>query len=181
MQELSLFLPALPNVRTRESLTDLSLSLSWPACRFLDLMFSWSSPPFYIRVDHISFLTVLVNLCTIHIGNHCGVDLSERELLQLASSWSHLEIFVVGARDGSTASSGGCMAPRTMQVACQIVLQVRMRMGTPILRWPSPGGRRRARIIDRGVCRCALDVPSRWPFSWVPTEAWLGCFRPREG
>ena len=186
MQELSLFLPTLPNVRTHESCTDLAFSFPWPACRFLDVMFSRSSPPFYIRVDHLSSLTVLFNLCTIHIGNYCGVDLSERELLQLASSSSRLEIFVVGAGGGCTASSalaseGVCIAPRTMQVACQAELQVRTRVGTPIRRWPGPGSRRRARIADRGVCRGVLDAPSRWPFSWVSAEAWLGCFRPREG
>ena len=55
-----------------------------------------NSPPHYITFDRLRPLTVFVNIQSITLDIPCGVDLNERELLTLASSWPHLEKFEVG-------------------------------------------------------------------------------------
>ncbi|KAI9567216.1 hypothetical protein HD554DRAFT_1008723 [Boletus coccyginus] len=63
-------------------------------------------PPYYITFDHLRPLTVFANILTIDVDLGCGVDLNERELLCLASSWPRLECFSVCSRQHWTASSG---------------------------------------------------------------------------
>ena len=55
-----------------------------------------SAPPYYITFDRLHPLTVFINIKSITLDIPCGVDLNERELLCLASSWPHLETFEVG-------------------------------------------------------------------------------------
>ena len=56
-------------------------------------------------VDRLRPLTVFVNIKSIVLNMPCGMDLNERELLCLASSWPHLEIFEVGKNYDWTPSS----------------------------------------------------------------------------
>ena len=65
-----------------------------------------NSPPYYITFDRLRPLTVFANIQSITLDIPCGVDLNERELLVLASSWPHLEIFEVG-EDYDWATSSG--------------------------------------------------------------------------
>ncbi|KAI9574109.1 hypothetical protein HD554DRAFT_2309665 [Boletus coccyginus] len=65
-------------------------------------------PPYYITFDHLRPLTVFANiriLC-IRVDLYCGVDLNERELLCLASSWPRLISLSVSSRQHWPASSG---------------------------------------------------------------------------
>ena len=68
--------------------------------------------PYNITFDHLRPLTVFQNIKTILLDVECGVDLNERELLRLASSWPHLEHFEVGGeehswRESSAITPGG--------------------------------------------------------------------------
>ncbi|KAI9567238.1 hypothetical protein HD554DRAFT_1011308 [Boletus coccyginus] len=63
-------------------------------------------PPYYITFDHLRPLTVFANIRSISIDICCGVDLNERELLSLASSWPRLERFSVCDHHHWTPSSG---------------------------------------------------------------------------
>ena len=65
-----------------------------------------NSPPYYITFDRLRPLTVFVNIKSITLDIPCGVDLNERELLTLASSWPHLEEFEV-CKDYDWATSSG--------------------------------------------------------------------------
>ncbi|KAI9567239.1 hypothetical protein HD554DRAFT_2173575 [Boletus coccyginus] len=60
---------------------------------------------YYITFDHLRPLTIFVNITSIVLTIPCGVDLSEYELLHLASSWPHLATFEVGKDYDWTASS----------------------------------------------------------------------------
>jgi len=63
-------------------------------------------PPYYVTFDHLRPLTVFANILVILIDLGCGVDLNERELLCLASSWPRLNSFSVCSNQHWTASSG---------------------------------------------------------------------------
>ncbi|KAF8552920.1 hypothetical protein OG21DRAFT_1510909 [Imleria badia] len=61
--------------------------------------------PYHITFDHLHPLTAFVNIRSINVDICCGVDLNERELLRLASSWPYLEHFLVCDYKHWTASS----------------------------------------------------------------------------
>ncbi|KAI9567224.1 hypothetical protein HD554DRAFT_2329288 [Boletus coccyginus] len=96
---MSLFV-SLQEACTHESLNDLSLVV----------VNAYETPlanasPYYITFDHLRPLTVFLNIKSITLDIPCGTHLSERELLRLASSWPHLELFKVGGEHGWPESS----------------------------------------------------------------------------
>lgn len=64
------------------------------------------SRPYYITFERLLPLTVFVNIKSITLDVPWGMNLNERELLNLASSWPHLEWLEVGERSYWTPSSG---------------------------------------------------------------------------
>jgi len=61
--------------------------------------------PYYVTFDLLRPLAIFVNIKDIKLNIPCSMDLNERELLLLASSWPHLEKFKVGKDHGWLASS----------------------------------------------------------------------------
>jgi len=61
-------------------------------------------PPYYMTFDHLRPLTVFSNAQVINVSPGCGVDLNERELLRLASSWPHLKHFSLCSPHWTTSS-----------------------------------------------------------------------------
>ncbi|KAF8551999.1 hypothetical protein OG21DRAFT_204611 [Imleria badia] len=94
--ELKSFLAVLPGACSHKSLSKILIA-PYSTGRVL--------PPYHISFHHLRPLAVFANIRIIHLMIPCGLDLSERELLQLASSWPLLEVLIVGKNEGSTASS----------------------------------------------------------------------------
>ena len=65
-----------------------------------------NSPLYNITFERLRPLMVFVNIQSIALHIPCGVDLNERELLILASSWPQLETFELG-EDYDWATSSG--------------------------------------------------------------------------
>ena len=106
VQELISFFAVLQESCAHNALTGLNFILDQS---FADFLSSWSSvsdPPYYITFDHLHPLTVFANILVIDVSLCCGVDLNERELLCLASSWPRLKSFSVCSNQHWTASSG---------------------------------------------------------------------------
>lgn len=63
--------------------------------------------PYHINFHNLRSLTDFANIQAtgINITISCGIDLCERELLRLASSWAHLKVYIIGGNEGCTASS----------------------------------------------------------------------------
>ncbi|KAI9567236.1 hypothetical protein HD554DRAFT_1010566 [Boletus coccyginus] len=109
--ELISFFAVLQETCTHDTLISLNFILE----DFLDLdpsalvsEINGDLPPYYIIFNHLRPLTVFANLriLCINVNLRCGVDLNERELLCLASSWPRLECFAVRSYQLWTASSG---------------------------------------------------------------------------
>ncbi|KAI9567219.1 hypothetical protein HD554DRAFT_1008927 [Boletus coccyginus] len=98
--DLMSFLVFLQEACTHASLNNLSLVAFNADETPLENAFSY-----YITFDHLRPLTVFQNIKSIMLNVPCGADLNEREFLRLASSWPHLEKFVVGEEHGRPESS----------------------------------------------------------------------------
>ena len=76
----------------------------WEACVHhdsLNCLWLWISsadamPWYYITFNHLQPLTAFVNIKLISLDIPCNVDLNRNQLLHLASSWLHLELFGMG-------------------------------------------------------------------------------------
>lgn len=99
--DLTSFFMALQEACTRETLSNLLLRV-YESEDGLSLQ---NSPPYYITFDCFRPLTVFANITSIILDITFGVDLNERELLSLASSWPCLEWFQVGEDYDWTRSS----------------------------------------------------------------------------
>ncbi|KAF8552922.1 hypothetical protein OG21DRAFT_1324865 [Imleria badia] len=103
--ELQSFLATLPDVCNHDSLIVISTWVSGFEFGLPYAAFAQHVPPYHINFHHLCPLTVFANVQTIDLSIPCGADLSERELLQLASSWPRLQVFIVGGNEGCTSSS----------------------------------------------------------------------------
>ncbi|KAF8552926.1 hypothetical protein OG21DRAFT_1485837 [Imleria badia] len=95
--ELESFLAGLPGACNHKSLFKILIA----PCTY----FEEDLPPYHIKFQHLRPLTVFANIRMLHLMIPCGVDLNERELLRLASSWPHLEVFALGEEELYPASS----------------------------------------------------------------------------
>ena len=108
MSELMSFFAVLPESCAHNALSGLNFTIRDDYDFEIYSPFDEDLPPYYITFDHLRPLTVFANihvLC-IHLDLSCGVDLNERELLCLASSWPRLECLSVCSHQHWTASSG---------------------------------------------------------------------------
>ena len=102
VQELVSFFSVLQETCAHDTLISLNLLLE----DSFDSEIDEDLPPYYITFDYLRPLTVFANISVITVDLGCGVDLNERELLCLASSWPRLEYFSVCSHQHWTASSG---------------------------------------------------------------------------
>ncbi|KAF8552921.1 hypothetical protein OG21DRAFT_1324757 [Imleria badia] len=104
--ELTSFFVALREACVHHSLNSLSLFVSFESGdRSTDNMEVENSTPDYLKFDLLRPLATFVDIQSIVLDIPCSVDLSENNLLCLASSWPRLERFQVDSNQDWTPTS----------------------------------------------------------------------------
>ena len=100
--ELQSFLAALTDACNHDSLSGFKLGFPLSA---------HPVPLYHINFHHLCPLTVFTNIRSIDLAVPWGVDLSERELLRLASSWPRLQVLILGGNRGMGRTTSGGITP----------------------------------------------------------------------